>query len=611
MSGRRSSAFWVPVALGVAAAVACTDSYLFDDRRTDQLPVDRAVTVQGELCTPGANDVVRPIKILIAMDASQSMRVTDPNGTRATATVQLLDSLPQDPEIYVAVMLFAGSTTVFLGLPGTSSSQFKSLTAMSAAERQLIRSQILNFNSAAPNRDSTDFVKALEDVYATISDDVAVTRADPARSAYAARSRYSVIFLSDGHPTICQDTLLVQGDSNACTRIRQLSDLAEEVRLNTVHVFDPTQPLSTLCDLTAPLGTCGVPTGCPMLIINQDAERLQTMAELGGGDFRDFRNGEPINFLSFKFGQVRRAYQVKELAVANLSAPPGSADLRPDTDADGLLDADELAAGTDPLKKDTDGDGFSDGVEVFFAARGAVFDPVGMVAPDGGGGDPGCPPALRRVDSDCDGLFDCDEHILSANTDLMDSDSDGIPDAIEWQHHTSSATRDLQEDPDNDFLVNRQELRMHMDPRAPDNAALSSNAYRYFIEAKGPPDEQGRQCFNFRVENVLLEPTLSSRVDAGADAGVLDGGFYLLADGGTLYGGRGPGFNEILLTLAIVPVDDPNARTLITQTRFHEARYPLGGVKSPPDGILHVTPDMLTDYCVKPDAGGFGLDGGP
>src|SRR4051812_17927777 len=418
MTRRSRIALWVPFGLGVAAAVACSDSFLFDDRRTDKIPVDRAITVQGELCTPSANDVVRPIKILIAMDASQSMRVTDPDGTRATAAVQLLDSLPQDPEIHVAVMLFAGSTTVFLGLPpdgGTGGSQFKSLTRMDPAERQLIRSQILNFTAVGPNRDSTDFVKALADIYATISDDIAITRADPTKSAYAARSRYSVIFLSDGHPTICQDALLVQGDSNACTRLRQLTDLAEDVRLNTVHVYSPTQPPSTVCDLTGPPGTCGVPTLCPALIINQDAERLQTMAALGGGDFRDFRNGEPINFLNFKFGQVRRAYQVKDLVVANLSAPPGSPDKQADTDNDGITDEQERMLGTDPLKKDTDGDGFSDGVEVFFSARGASFNPLGMVLPDGGGGDPGCPPPLRGVDSDCDGLFDCDEHILSGN----------------------------------------------------------------------------------------------------------------------------------------------------------------------------------------------------
>jgi hypothetical protein len=344
------------------------------------------------------------------------------------------------------------------------------------------------------------------------------------------------------------------------------------------------------------------------LIVNQDAERLQTMAALGGGDFRDFRNGEPINFLNFKFGQVRRAYQVKELVVSNLSAPPGSPDNSADTDNDGLTDAQEALLGTDPRKKDTDGDGFSDGVEVFFGARGANFDPTGMLLADGGGGDPGCPPSLRGVDSDCDGVLDCDEHILSGNAEVIDTDSDGIPDAIEWQHHTSTATNDLEEDPDNDFLANRQELKLHMDPLVPDVQSLSTGAYRYFIEAKGPPDETGKQCFTFRVENVLLEPTLDDWGDAGADAGINDAG--LLPDGGVWDAGHGPGYNEILVSLAIVPLDDPNAKTLMKQARFNEARYPLGGVKSPPDGILYLDQNRLTDFCPKPAVLDGGTDGG-
>ena len=52
----------------------------------------RTITVQGQFCGLGANDVIEPIKILVAMDASQSMKVTDPNGDRATALVQLLQA---------------------------------------------------------------------------------------------------------------------------------------------------------------------------------------------------------------------------------------------------------------------------------------------------------------------------------------------------------------------------------------------------------------------------------------------------------------------------------------------------------------------------------------
>ncbi|MGV3624271.1 MAG: hypothetical protein ACO1OB_25860, partial [Archangium sp.] len=109
----------VVVAFTISALLgACTNTYIYDLRRDDQLPRDRTLTVEGEFCTPSPNEVVRPIKIVLAMDASQSMNVTDPNGSRAEAVLALLDSLPQEPEISFVVLLFAGSTSAWLSKSG-------------------------------------------------------------------------------------------------------------------------------------------------------------------------------------------------------------------------------------------------------------------------------------------------------------------------------------------------------------------------------------------------------------------------------------------------------------------------------------------------------------
>ena len=613
MTGRPFRILAGVLAAGLALAGACTSSYLYDERRRDVLPVDRSLVVEGRFCTYGANDVVRPIKILIALDASQSMSVTDPDGTRALAAVKLLNSLPQDPEIYFSVMLFAGSTTVWLTKTGTQA--FDRLIDYTQADYTLLIAKILSYTNPNPNRDATDFIKALSDIYAALNADISATVvAAPDGGTGDVPGKYSVIFLSDGHPTFNQDDELLNGD--AVRRIRQLRILVDDVQFNTVHVFNPVQPPSSLCDLTGDAG------GCPLLIVNQDADRLEQMAALGGGNFRDFRNREPVNFLGFDFGAVRRAYVFKDFVVTVMNTPPGSPALVgpwdggptdvADSDHDGLTDAEEIALGTDPNRADTDGDGFSDGVEVYFAKLGATFNPTQIALPDGGGLDPGCPPALRGVDSDCDGLTDCDEQIIGTNPRLADSDGDGIPDYIEWQLHTQPASGDMDEDPDSDGLINRQEVRLHMNPLLADTGSLTVSGYRYQLQADGPPDDQGRQCYKFRVDNVSLAPTIEFRPDGGMI--LPDGGIQFRADGGFLFAdggiGYGAGYNEIYVSFSQVPQDDPNGRTLVTTYRTQDARYPVGGIKLPVDGVITIQPGDFVRGCPIP-AADAGTDAGP
>ncbi len=572
-------------------AAACTDTYLYDERRETNRPSDRTVTIEGSFCTPPTSEVVRPIKILIAMDASQSMKVTDPDGSRAAATVALLDSLPNEKEVEFAVMLFAGSTTAFLTKDNLN--HFEKVLDYSTTDKILLRQRILNF--AAPgntaNRDSTDFVKPLSDIYALINRDLANGRLSAGNEDV--RARYSIIFLSDGHPTNIQDDELLCGD--AVRRIRQLKDLADDVTLNTVHVFLPRQPLATTtCDIdggSSVVGGSGCrlpilpPSACPLLLINTDAERLNKMATLGGGDFRDFRNNEPINFLSFKFGNVRRTFGFDKLVATNFSAVADSPEDIADTDSDGLIDADEIKAGTSPFMLDTDGDGFSDAIEVYYGKRGANFTPNQIALPDGGGLDRGCSPELRGIDGDCDGLTDCDEQIVGTSAFRADSDDDGVPDFTEWKLGTQPASKDLEQDPDNDRLLNFDELQLHTNPVEADSSKLSTVGYRYSVIKNGGLNAEGQQCFTFRIDNVSLANTLPDSRDAGNP------------DGGPDFVRRGAGYNDILVSLSSVPGDDPTGHTLVKTFRYVTARFPVGGIRSPVDGIIRVNPDDFVSGC--------------
>ena len=572
---------------------ACTDTYLYDERRDDELPRDRSLEFQGQFCTPSPNEIIRPIKIVIAMDASQSMKVTDPGGTRAQAVIELIDSLPQEDEIQFVVLLFAGSTPVWLSFDGTD--HFEPVTSYSTTQKNQLRQRIQNFTLPAnnTNRDSTDFVKPLSDIYTLISRDIAENRLMQGNDE--TRARYSVIFLSDGEPTNPQDDELLCGD--AVSRIRQLKDLADDVRVNTVHVFRPEQPIaSSACEIDAgvviPVGgakTCALPqlpaAACPLLIANQNAERMKRMAGIGGGDFRDFRNNEPINFLSFSFGQVRRAYTFDKLIVSNFSTPGGSHEDEVDTDSDGLLDRDELIEGTLPWVADTDGDGYSDGVEVFFRGRGGMFTPNQVPLPDGGGVDRGCPPELRGVDQDCDGLTDCDEQIIGTNAKRIDSDNDGVSDAVEFKLGSQPSSKDLDQDPDNDRLATGAELAMHMNPLVADSNELSIEGYRYEILKSGGLDAEGRQCWDFRVSNVSLANTLPDTRDP------------MNPDGGADLYRRGAGYNDFFLTFSMVAGDDPLGRTLMRTYRHTTARYPVGGIRSPHDGRIVIKPEEFVAGC--------------
>ena len=97
-----------------------------------------------------------------------------------------------------------------------------------------------------------------------------------------------------------------------------------------------------------------------------------------------------------------------------------------DSDGDLLLDAEEIALGTDPLDADTDGDGMPDGWEVLNG-----LDPLA----DDAAGDP-----------DGDGLANLREYALGTSPASVDTDGDGLTDRDEvgwWEYADSMPVFDV------------------------------------------------------------------------------------------------------------------------------------------------------------------------
>ena len=200
------------------------------------------------------------------------------------------------------------------------------------------------------------------------------------------------------------------------------------------------------------------------------------------------------------------------------------------------------------------------------------------------------------MDSDCDGINDCDEDIIGTNARKIDTDDDGVPDSVEFKLGTSGSARDLDLDPDNDGLPNGQELAMHTNPLLADADQLSVSAYRVelvldggyatgYLADGGAGSAGGEQCFAFRVLNVQLANTLPDTRDAGNP------------DGGPDLYRRGAGYNDLFLSVSMRSADDPTGHTQLRIYRNTSTRFPVGGIKYPHDGLVHVGPGDFSAGC--------------
>ena len=538
----------------------CTSVYLEVPPPPPASTAADTVNVSGSFCTDDPKALVAPVKLLFALDYSQSMVVSDPSTSRSQAVIDVISRLGQSEALSVAVLLFRGDVNIITKVTepdgtlrdGFTPSTQLDLTALSVA---------LHIGLPAPetvDQQTTDFIGALSRARGLIEDDVLRNQKDP---DLLARSRYLVIFLSDGipsknYPSGCQPggtggnacPICLPSIEAAVLQIARLKDAgAGDVRLNTAYVFN--NP-----DVPPP----------PPSVHRAAAGLLDCMAVAGKGEFRDFSLGEPIDFLGFDYRALQRLFLLKTLLVANTNARPGT--FEPDSDGDGLSDAEEFRLGSDPTKVDTDGDGYGDALEARFPENFHLLI-----------SDPGCAPQ-DRGDRDGDRLRDCEEIFAGTAQGRIDSDKDGVSDGLEMMLGTRPSSPDLLSDDDRDGLANLDELRAHTDPNKPDIADLADKAQRTTLKSHGAP-VGGRACYDFRVENVHLAETLA--VDDG-----------------------GPGVNRIVVSAAQVPFDAPESEPLY---RLANVRAKLlGTVREPADGEIRVAPEEFLPpqkILLLPDGG--------
>ena len=399
--------------LACLTVAACSDKKLVPANFEAPKVVDDLVDIEADFCTRPVEDVVFPVKLLLVLDTSGSLQFTDQAGLRRVAVRQLMSNLATQNDLLVATLGFGSNINVdppvapntplfvpasqwvepnFLSLADVQTNYHGSLAAVKAhilndlltsdpAEVSRTKYVVIFFSDGSPSPkccigpdESIGDLGALPfgcapEPWETASAGVSYCEGEAEQTLCN-----SIDFLDrfrgvtpGASPPDYGDGVLealngLQANDNY-NRTYQIEDLVSDVmdlgtefgvgemRMHTALLFDSTLPDSV--KEIYRLNRC------------RSEGLLKSMARIGNGIYRDFENGEDIDFLTFNFTSLKQSFTLLRAYAQNESALPplvvGSPgqqvqvlDFRPDTDGDGLADDEELALGTDPTSKDSD-----------------------------------------------------------------------------------------------------------------------------------------------------------------------------------------------------------------------------------------------------------------
>jgi hypothetical protein len=492
------------------AAAACSNSSLVDVPIPPPPPLDDQVSIHGSFCTEDPYELSFPVRVLFIVDTSQSMNVTDPfppvgmTGMvtlpqRIIAVRAVIDRFINDPGVEYMIIGFNASatalTTCYDPVTGASigdcftSDRCELLGPLSGDPSCATGPPPFPIRSGAvidlgTTGGTTNFVGALVLARQKLFADMMNSAVNE-----LLRAKYVVVFVTDGLP----DTSDINSNADYC------------LQFGSCDIYDAVQDIVNL-DMQFELGdirfhTVYLSGNTPDFAQGPPSVLLNEMANIGRGTYRDFGNGETINFLDIDFTSIRRRFAVKSLIASNINVRSvendfGLTELSVDSDGDGLTDVTERLFGTDPVLPDSDGDGFDDQLEHTLRFSGPdATDPA----------DGQCFAGVDDYDGDGDGMLDCEERFLGTNPVTIDSDADGVMDWLEVTNGTDPATDDALGDLDGDGSLNTDEIRVHLNPTIDDVANVSDFAYRYYLNETGI--EESTTCYDFSIDNIRLLTT--------------------------------------------------------------------------------------------------------
>lgn len=541
----------------------CTDAFL-EPRAQAVSNTDDRLTLSGRVCTSPPDPSGFPVKVVVIIDQSGSMCVSDPPGAqnpptgfcnqfgtvtpftepaRVRALKRLVTQFQSQRNVQMSVVPFE-TNVKNVWPPTTSGRRFAPPDASLTSYIQGLQSQLGK---------GTDYQGALSYAYGLIAADIAdVQKTNP---ILLPRTRYVVVFLTDGTPyprCSANDNLTVYADPNnpdltwmdsfgaedfcnlpdpddpdpitgfikgtdrnqnyqLFSYIDQIMELKRQYNVGDVRIH------SVLLLNEAAVRSCGLlcqdlygrfpntpAADFPIAARKVAAWLLGRFAERGNGVYQQFIDGEIANLGlgALDYTSLASRNVMKTLLVQPLSSAPGEDKPLVDADGDGLPDEldNDFSHKTNNFFPDSDGDCFDDNFEVMRADRGFRPDEK-----DTRGCDPASPITLNCScrDTDGDGLSQFAEEYLGTHPGVVDSDGDGAPDGLEARYGLDPLRpTSTGVDTDGDGETDDRELRASSDPTRRDSAYKEANGFQY--EATAEVQTNGSVCYDFSVTNLKL-----------------------------------------------------------------------------------------------------------
>ncbi|MHB8417925.1 MAG: hypothetical protein ACYDCL_07605 [Myxococcales bacterium] len=512
---KRSGPF---AAASLALLSACTSASIYETSGAGQEGPDRTM-LEGTVCAPLATGTEFPVKIVFAVEGGSPPVQTADTAEIVTALQGAEAAAPP------------GSQFALIGFHTVALAFTKGFVSGADLDQTLPQLQ----GSTAQQTGPVSLQAPLDLADAIISGDMQTSC-----SATVRRTHYYVM-------------LLLASSDVTCT------DPAFSTALQSICNTNNNDPLQS--DRSSPYCTCingGTATcDCECCILSTAASNLKALGATYGGAvsvvpiyFRDTTgedptiaqqiqdivaasgaqpevlqtNGVPQLLSGYGFSTLLSAPVLSRLYAWNRNVVARDGQELVDSDGDGVPDEDEVNIfHSNPLLASSapdGGDGISDGLKVHLG-----LDPNAPLALGN------CPCAGQPdscLDTDFDGLNDCEEQVLQTDPCAGDTDGDGLSDLVELHSGTNPLVPEANQDSDGDGVSNAIEVMTHSDPNSADLTFRAARAVWASV-SPGTPTPDGRPCYDFQIGNISLMATQARQegfqnIPAGANT------IYLMAE---------------------------------------------------------------------------------